>query len=377
MANNLKNFTWFDKKATADIPYQMGGLTALGRTLQGVAAPFQAAYGNQAGYEQLKLNQQQDEANMEFQKYLMKNKIDKAELGIKENDSDFQKVLMAAFIKSNPAVAAQMGLGDNSSLPPSPTKNMLPSGDLASSMFPMTMGKPGMMPQPTMSPQGEPPVSSAPMGDVGFAMSPAGKVYLKNNMYGQKQEQFDQKQWTQFINKNTPTLASSRSTLGMAANGNLRADRALATIQNNPTMTYQDLGNVVGDLAGIYQGGAPTDMGMKHQQYESIQSSLANLKQYVTGNPQDAVPPKIKGKILDVISKLKAVNNTAIKNHFDGQEAGQKKLIDKFPDQWKDFRQKVEGEYATPLGKSYVRTGVNKSGQKVGQLADGTIEVMK
>lgn len=370
---------WADVAPTADSAGQKGILSILGRTLQGVAAPFQSAYGNNFGIEQMKLQQQQDEANMEFQKYLMQNKIQKQELGIKESDAGFQKMMMAAFIKSNPALAAQMGLGDNSPTNAPSPKSSLPRGNLTSQLFPLTMGTSGMNPQANVKPTSAPSMdaTSAPLSDVGFQISPTGKVYLKNNMYGQKQDQFDQKQWSQFINKNTPTLASSRSTLGMAANGNLRADRALATIQNNPTMTYQDLGNVVGDLAGIYQGGAPTDMGMKHQQYESIQTTLANLKQYATGNPQDAVPPKIKGKILDVINNLKDVNNKAIGAHFDAQEAAQKNLIGKFSDQWKAFRKDVEGTYATPASKSYVRTGVNKKGQKVGQLSDGTIEVIK
>lgn len=161
----------------------------------------------------------------------------------------------------------------------------------------------------------------------------------------EKKDQFNQRQWTIFINKNTPSLASSRSTLGMAANGNLRADRALSTVQNNSVMTYQDLGNVVGDLAGIYQGGAPTDMGMKHQQYETIQAKIANIKQYMTGKPQDAVPPAIKQKIMEVIQSLKSVNNEAIKNHLNSQEKAQKNLIANFPDQWSEFRQQVEQNY--------------------------------
>lgn len=161
----------------------------------------------------------------------------------------------------------------------------------------------------------------------------------------QKQDQFDQRQWSAFVNKNTPTLASSRSTLGMAANGNLRADRALVSIQNNPTMTYQDLGNVVGDLAGIYQGGAPTDMAMKHQQYESIQSQIANLKQYITGKPQNAVPQQVKQKLVDVINNLKTINNDAINRHFEVQEKAQKRLISKFPDEWQSLRQQIQDNY--------------------------------
>lgn len=169
--------------------------------------------------------------------------------------------------------------------------------------------------------------------------------YVQMQM-NEKRTQLNQKLYSKILERNNPAMASSRSTLGMAANGNLRAERALSAVQNNPVMTNQDLGNVIGDLAGIYQGGAPTDMGMKHQQYESIQQKIAGLKQFLTGRPQDAVPPEIKSKIIDTINNLKKINNTAIKNNFDSVEAGNKNLLSNYSDEWQAFRSQVEGEYA-------------------------------
>ena len=227
-------------------------------------------------------------------------------------------------------------------------------------------------------PQSSPDQSASLMASGGATTTPTqqdssnttnipGYTYNQNNSktlaLQEKQDQFDQRQWTMFVNKNNPTIASSRSTLGMAANGNLRADRALATVQNNPTMTYQDLGNVVGDLAGIYQGGAPTDRSMKHQQYESLQMNISKLKQFALGNPTATVPDSIKQKLVDTITKLKSINNEAISQHFSVQEKAQRKLIDKFPQEWADFKQQISENYggqaqqSQPTGQGKTKSG--------------------
>lgn len=181
------------------------------------------------------------------------------------------------------------------------------------------------------------------------------------------QAQRDQSNWSQFINKVNPATASSRSTLGMTANGNMRANRALATIQNNPVMTYQDLGNVVADLAGIYQGGAPTDMGMKHQQYDSIQSRIANMQQFLTGKPTDAVPSDIKQKLMGTINSLKDVNNASLKNTLDSMESAQKTLISKHPDEWQQFRKGIENDYMN--GDNPQQGSLNPTGSVASQAS--------
>lgn len=66
----MANFRWFDQPPTADNQRQLGALSIFGRTLQGVAAPFAAAYQGGTGYDQLRLQQSQDQADLEFQKYL-------------------------------------------------------------------------------------------------------------------------------------------------------------------------------------------------------------------------------------------------------------------------------------------------------------------
>lgn len=67
---DFSKFTWFDKPQTETQAHQRGGLSKIGTMLQGIAAPFGAAYDNDFGIRQLQLQAQQDQADMEFQKYL-------------------------------------------------------------------------------------------------------------------------------------------------------------------------------------------------------------------------------------------------------------------------------------------------------------------
>lgn len=98
----LKDFKWFDTQATADQPGSKGALSIAGRTLQGVAAPFAAAYQGSTGYDAVRLQQQQDQADMEFQKYLAQKQVSKQELGIKQNESNANMGMMAAYLGIKP-----------------------------------------------------------------------------------------------------------------------------------------------------------------------------------------------------------------------------------------------------------------------------------
>lgn len=64
----------FDTPQTDTQAHANGALSILGRTLQGIAAPFGAAYGNDFGIKQMQLQAQQDQADMEFQRYLNQQK---------------------------------------------------------------------------------------------------------------------------------------------------------------------------------------------------------------------------------------------------------------------------------------------------------------
>jgi hypothetical protein len=81
MANE---FRWFDQAPTENDPRKLGALSIIGRGMQGFAAPYMAAYGNNSGYEALKMQQQQDMADMEFQKYLADRQYKNQELDLKK-----------------------------------------------------------------------------------------------------------------------------------------------------------------------------------------------------------------------------------------------------------------------------------------------------
>lgn len=150
-------------------------------------------------------------------------------------------------------------------------------------------------------------------------------------------EMQDQKQFQTLLEKNNPLKASSRSGLGMAANATQRADRALVLLDNS-LLTNQDLAGIVGDYAGILQGGAPTVEGMSSANYTSAQQSLKGMAQFATGNPQDAVPAKFKEHIRSNLNELKSISDGYITKNFDAVEKGNSRLISKYSDDWKNFR---------------------------------------
>lgn len=154
---------------------------------------------------------------------------------------------------------------------------------------------------------------------------------------GDRQDQFWQKQWTDLINKNDPATATSRSTLGLVGRANLQADRAIATL-SKPTVTKQEAGNVMADIAGIYQGGAPTQFGMQEQGYKTLYGSLQNALQSITGSPTDVLPNDIKSRLMSVLGDMKKTNSSIINDRLNRLEKTQPNIIKHFPDEWKDFK---------------------------------------
>lgn len=200
---------------------------------------------------------------------------------------------------------------------------------------------------------------------------------FKQGTLDEKKRNDMQRSWEKIIKNNDPMTASSRSTLGMAANANLRGDRALITL-NNPKMTFQDAQNVVADVAGIYAGGAPTDQGMSHSQYETVQSRLANLQQFLSGKPGDAVSPEIKQHMKDVISDLKLTNNAAIKNHLNYQELANKDVISNYQDEWDSMKQSLlPDENGSQQPSSPLQQGIQNAAQQQSSPEDSLLNKWK
>lgn len=178
----------------------------------------------------------------------------------------------------------------------------------------------------------------------------------------EKQDQFDTKRWDKIVNDTDPTKASTRTVLGAATKANYQANRALATLQN-PMVTKQEAGNIMADIAGIYQGGAPTNFGMSEQQYHSVQSSLAEARQYLTGNPQEALPPQIKSRLMETLFTMKKTNDDVLRHHLDYIEKAQPHLVGKHSDEWYNIKNMVlSHEYSG--GISEPAPGAQQVGQQ-------------
>ena len=185
-------------------------------------------------------------------------------------------------------------------------------------------------------------MKSAGLENYSAAVDPSGHVTAKQDFTrGEKESQFNQKEWDKIVEETNPLTASSRSSLGMAAQANLRADRAIVTLQQ-PTVTNQEAGNIMADIASIYQGGSPTQFGMSEQGYKTLYGSIQGVRQMITGHPQDAVTPEIKSRLNGVLEKLKGVNNGVISSQLDFMEKSKAKIIKAFPDEWQDIRTNLE-----------------------------------
>jgi len=160
---------------------------------------------------------------------------------------------------------------------------------------------------------------------------------------GGKEDQFYQREWDKLLKETDPLNASSRTPLGMASRATFNANRALKTLLN-PVVTNQEAGNVMADVAGIYQNGSPTQFGMSHQAYDSLYGKIQGVKQLITGKPTDALPKDIKDRLVNVLSDMKATNQALLTQRLDMTEHTKKAVISRFPEEWKEYRAILEGD---------------------------------
>ena len=174
--------------------------------------------------------------------------------------------------------------------------------------------------------------------------------YMQSNkdlMLGEKNNQFDQKEWDKITKDTNPTTATRRTPLGSATMANNNADRALMTL-NKPVVTNQEAGNVMADVASIYQNGSPTQFGMSHQAYNTLYGKVNGLLQSVTGKPQDALPNDIKQRLIQTLTDLKSVNAGIINTNMDYIEKAQPKLIANHADEWQSMRSLYPKKVSAP-----------------------------
>lgn len=176
-----------------------------------------------------------------------------------------------------------------------------------------------------------------------------------NNSFAieEKQQQFNQREWDKLVKEVNPLTTSGRNPLGMAMKANYNANRALSTL-SNPMVTNQEAGNVMADIASIYQNGSPTQFGMSEQAYHTLYAKIQGMKQYFTGKPTDALTPQVKDRLLNVLYDMKRTNFDVLKQNLAYTEKAKAKLIKAFPDEWKDMKE-------TLMSDGY--SGLNDSGK--------------
>lgn len=199
---------------------------------------------------------------------------------------------------------------------------------------------------------------SAPSGwnvNPNFMTSGRGEMFSKNPdnslQLQEKQSQFNQREWDKLVKEVNPLTTSGRNPLGMAMKANYNANRALSTL-SNPMVTNQEAGNVMADIASIYQNGSPTQFGMSEQGYKTLKSKLASYTQYLSGKPQDALTPDIKNRLLDTLTAMKKTNFDVIKQNIDYTENAKSKLIKSFPDEWQGMKETMLSDGYSGLDSS-------------------------
>ena len=196
-----------------------------------------------------------------------------------------------------------------------------------------------------------------------------------NVALSEKDSQFYQREWDKIVKDTDITLASNRTPIGLVGKSTYNISRAMATL-SKPTVTNVEAGNVMADVAAIYQGGSPTEFGMNEQKYNTMYGKIKGVLQTITGKPQDAMPDAIKARLLEVLNDMKTTNSALIKQHLNYVEKSKAKIIKNgnFGDEWKQIRDNLEsGAYSPDTQQpevSSVMTNTSKSGKPI-ESTDG------
>ncbi len=161
-------------------------------------------------------------------------------------------------------------------------------------------------------------------------------------MFGDRMDMQNQKQWTDFMQKNDPATASGRTVVGQLGRANMQAQRALDMLTSQKDITKEEAGSVMGDMAGIFAGGPPSDLAFKHQEYNTAYGKIKDLMQFWSGIPQGALTDAVKQRLVNDLGTLKNTSTSILKTHNDQLENSQRGIISKHADEWKSFRDSIE-----------------------------------
>lgn len=158
-----------------------------------------------------------------------------------------------------------------------------------------------------------------------------------------------EKQWQKLDTTVNGAFKTRSGGLGSLSTAIFRAVRAINTLTVNDNLTAQDLENVAQDVAGIFQGGAPTVVTAKGNQYDVTLTKLADWFRaqtgimanvgHIFGKEHSPLEPT-KQKLLQVCVDLRdaAINN--IKAFIESEDSAFREIIDANPERWADFQAK-------------------------------------
>jgi len=149
-----------------------------------------------------------------------------------------------------------------------------------------------------------------------------------------------QAEWDKLNRQTNPSVAPRGSLLGVAAQNNSRADRALSNL-NDPKMVTQQLDAVTTDIAGVMQGGNPHESGIAGQNFNNILTRWAGLKSQLTAQPQSISAPATVAKLKQIVMDIKRVDNKIITDNLRTNAIAFKGIIQKDPSRWSDYQKSV------------------------------------
>lgn len=178
-----------------------------------------------------------------------------------------------------------------------------------------------------------------------------------------KMAESTEKQW-QKLDKEINTAFKTRSGgLGSLSTAIFRAVRAINTITSTENITAQDLANISQDIAGIFQGGAPTVVTARDNDYSTIFTNFANeFRKYTGVLPKfskmfgkDSGPLEdTKEKLLQVLVDLRDSSIANIKTYIESEEPAFKDIIEADPERWTQMQDKklkfIESGLLVPAG---------------------------
>jgi hypothetical protein len=184
----------------------------------------------------------------------------------------------------------------------------------------------------------------------------------------QHDEDINRKEWRALNDHIDGAFKTRSGGLGSLITSIYRADRAFNTLKAHGTLTAQDLANVSQDIAGIYQGGAPTVISAKDNSYETLFTHLADVVRRYTGvilSPGASVD-ETKQKLLQVISDLRDSSGKNFESWMNSQAAGYSAVIGSDPANWEKMKQsKLDAVYSGLLLDAQEKKDLNVTGAEL------------